>query len=169
MTTTKRKDGWWYPWIFVAMFGVVAAANGALIWFARASFSGLSSEGAYDKGLNYNRALEGAARQEKLGWRAKVAFMPVSSGASVIEARFEDKDGRPLEGLEAEALIRRPAEAGLDQRLALVPQGGGVFRAEIALPKPGQWIVRVHAFRDRDVFQTETRIVAPKPPPNPPP
>ncbi len=161
MNRKTRKPGWWYPWIFVAMFGVTVVANGALIWSARSSFSGLSAEGAYDKGIAYNRALEGAAAQEKLGWRAEVAFLPGASGTGVIEARLTDRDGRPIAGLEAEVLLRRPTQAGLDQRRALVAQGSGLFRAEVTVPKPGQWIVRVHAFRDQDVFQQETRVVVP--------
>lgn len=161
MSRKSRKPGWWYPWIFVAMFGVVIVANGALIWFARSSFSGLTDEGAYDKGIGYNRALEGAAAQARLGWRADVGFVPSVAGRGAIEARITDRAGRPMDGLEAEILLRRPAEAGLDQRLALVPQGAGMFRAEVTVPKPGQWIVRVHAFRGADVFQQETRVVVP--------
>ena len=162
MSEKARKPGWWYPWIFVAMFGVVVAANGALVWLARASFSGLTDEGAYDKGIGYNRALEGAAAQAKLGWRADVAFVPFSAGKGAVEARLADREGKPLDGLELEILIRRPAEAGLDRRLTLVPQGAGLFRAEVTLPKSGQWLVRVHAYRGADVFQQETRIIVPQ-------
>ena len=161
MGNESRASGWWYPWIFVGMFAVVIAANGALIWFARSSFSGLSTEGAYDKGIGYNRALEGAAAQARLGWRADIAFVPEQSGKGAIEARLVDRDDGPLDGLEAEVLIHRPTQTGLDQRLALVPQGAGRFRAEVALPEPGQWIVRVHAYRGADVFQQETRVIVP--------
>lgn len=157
MTEPARKPGWWYPWIFVGAMGVTVAVNGALIWFAHASFSGLAVEGAYDRGLDYNRALEGAAAQAKLGWRAEIAF----AAPGAIEARLTDRDGRPVDGIEAEVILRRPVEPGPDRRLALVAQGGGVFRADVAPLKPGQWIVRVHAFRGADVFQQETRIVAP--------
>ena len=30
MSNSKRPDGWWYPWLFVAAFGVIIAVNGNL-------------------------------------------------------------------------------------------------------------------------------------------
>ena len=49
------------------------AVNGAMIWIALSSWTGLATNQPYDKGLTYNRNLEAAARQAALGWQPRLA------------------------------------------------------------------------------------------------
>ena len=35
----KRPQGWWYPWIFVGVFGVVFAVNMTMVKFVITSYS----------------------------------------------------------------------------------------------------------------------------------
>jgi nitrogen fixation protein FixH len=160
MTNLRRKAGWWYPWALFGVMGVTLIANGLLAWIADDTFSGLVTGRFRDLGLDYNRALEGRAAQERLGWRAEIAFEPRAVGGT-IEVRLRTREGDPVDGADAEMLIRRPVEDGFDRRIGLVAEGDGRFTARVALPKSGQWALHLLVRRGDDVFQHQTRIMAP--------
>ena len=56
-------------------------ANGAMIWLAFATWTGLETEGAYQKGLAYNRTLEEAEAQAALGWQVDLELEQEAAGA----------------------------------------------------------------------------------------
>lgn len=155
-----RKPGWWYPWALFGVMAVTMIVNGLLIWIADDTFSGLVTSRHRDLGLDYNRALAGQAAQERLGWRADIAFES-RGGGGVIEVRLATREGDPVDGADAELLIRRPVEEGFDRRVGLVAEGNGLYTARVALPKPGQWALYLLVRRGDDVFQQQTRIMAP--------
>jgi len=164
-----RPRGWWYPWLFVAAFVVVIAVNGVMINFAIGSFSGLETEHPYERGLGYNDTLAAARAQDEMGWQ--VAYDAVPAGAAApeghpiaLEARFLDRDGNALTGLEVRALLQRPAAEGHDMELPLAERGGGRYVARTDLPLPGQWDLRIVATAtgsDRASWQSSRRILLP--------
>ena len=158
----ERADGWWYPWIFVAAMGLVVVVNGVMVAFALGTWTGLETEGHYEKGLAYNRDLAAARAQAERGWRVAFALDDVAAVGDArtgrLSATFADGDGRPLDDLEVRAVVLRPTTEGHDQRLALVPAGRGVYRAAVTFPLPGQWDVRIHAYRGDAVFQESHRV-----------
>jgi len=160
-----RQPGWWYPWIFVGGMLVVIAVNGVLITLAVSTFSGLETEEHYRKGLAYNQALAAAEAQERRGWQMALTFTPESSADGKrqgdLAVTFVGKDGRPLENLEVEAVLRRPAREGFDVAVVLDQRSGGVYGAAVSLPLPGQWEAHVHAYRDGDNFQESRRLSVP--------
>ena len=160
MNHSARKPGWWYPWALFGVMAVTVIVNGLLAWIADDTFSGQVTTRHRDLGLDYNRALEGTAAQERLGWRAEIAFAPRGLGGA-IEVRLVTREGDPVEGADAELLIRRPVEEGFDRRIGLVPEGAGRYTARVALPKPGQWALHLLVRRGDDVFQHQTRILVP--------
>lgn len=158
----RRADGWWYPWIFVAAMGIVVLVNGTLVAFALGSWTGLETEGHYDKGLAYNRDLAAARAQAERGWRFQLAVEPADAGngrrTATVSATFADDDGAPLDDLDVQAVVLRPTNEGLDQEVRLPAVGNGVYRAAVGFPAPGQWDVRIHAYRGDVVFQESRRI-----------
>ena len=64
----KRWPGWWYLFIYISVFGVVLIVNLFFMFSAVHSFSGLSTDQAYDKGLKYNQEIAAAKQQQLLGW-----------------------------------------------------------------------------------------------------
>lgn len=164
----QRADGWWYPWIFVAGMLVVIAVNVVLVMYAIGTFPGLDTEDAYQKGIAYNETLAASRAQEARGWRVNVQFSPkpaMSPDAAGAVHRGElvvtllDNAGEPLRGLDVTAALVRPTNSGFDTKLALEPQGLGEYRAEAALPLPGQWDVRVSARHGEDSFFATRRII----------
>jgi nitrogen fixation protein FixH len=146
------------PWLFVAGFAVVIAVNGALVYFAESSFSGLETEHPYERGLQYNQTLEAAAAQAKLGWRADIALADAGDGKRSLEVSFADGKDRPLDGLQVQAYLVRPSNAGMDVTIALSPRGNGRYAGEVTLPAPGQWDVRVVARDETNSWQRSERL-----------
>jgi nitrogen fixation protein FixH len=160
-----RQPGWWYPWIFVGCMLVVVAVNGVMATLAIGTFPGLETQEHYRKGLAYNQTLAAVKAQELRGWQMDLAFAaePVVDGrrSGDLAVTFVGKDGRPLENLEVEAVLRRPTREGFDVAVELDHRGSGVYRGAVSLPLPGQWEAHVHAYRDGDNFQESRRLSVP--------
>jgi len=165
MARKSRPDGWWYPWIFVAGMAVVVAVNGVLAVVAFATFSGLDTQDYYEKGLVYNQDLAAARAQAARGWRFEFALRDVRAEGDVrrgeIVATFATREGRPLDNLEVRALILRPTVEGFDREVPLAAAGNGIYTGRVDFPLPGQWTVRIHAYRGNDVFQESRRVRLP--------
>lgn len=155
-----RKPGWWYPWIFVGMFGVVVSVNGALAYFATSTFTGLQTEGAYEKGLAYNQTLASAEAQEKLGWTlAPHLDAAAIAGGGPLTVTVSGRDGKPVEKLEVVAKLVRPTVSGHDQVVELHEVDAGRYVSEVKLPFPGIWDMKVVATRGADRYQINQRVV----------
>lgn len=135
----------WIPWSFVGFFAVVFLANGLLIAFALSSWTGLDGKDAYRRGVQYNKALEAAARQAELGWQSRIAFADSGGQAGRIEFVLTDKTGAPVRQAEVQATIVRPTAAGHDFAATLAESAPGRYAAVVAFPLAGQWEVRVLA------------------------
>ncbi len=162
--THRRRSGWWYPYIFVAGFGVVLAVNLAMMYSAVHTFSGLETDQAYEKGLAYNQVLAMAEAQKKLGWMVETEVVPMPAGSAHgadLRVTFRDKDGKPLSGLAVEADFIRPTSAGHDGAVPLPEQGGGRYGAAVTLALAGQWEVHLTARRGAVNYQFDKRIVVP--------
>ena len=146
------------PVLFIAAFLVVSAVNGALIFFAEDTFSGLETDNAYERGLGYNQALAGEAAQERLGWHAQAAIYGDGEERHTLRVELLDRDGRPIAGLRLRAYLVRPSNAGLDLSLTLQPAGDGAYAADFVLPAPGQWDLRLVARRDELAWQHSERL-----------
>lgn len=151
MTVQKqRKPGWWYPYIFVAGFGVIIAVNGTMAYFASSTFTGLKTERSYDDGLKFNKTLAAAEAQRALGWSvvtdvAPKADLPNGGKLANVYLEYKDKAGQPLNDLTVKVTFLRPVQAGLEQTVTLAPVGEGKYRGEIELPLKGQWQIAVQA------------------------
>lgn len=155
----SRRAGWWIPWIFVASFVIVAAVNGVFIYFASVSWTGLQTEDAYEKGLAYNATIDAAKAQEKLGWKASVSFDALGENGGRLTVDLADRDGAPIDGASVHGLAVRPTREGLDQEINLAAVGRGRYAADIELPLPGVWDIKLSARRDNARFGTSMRVV----------
>jgi len=163
--TKTRQPGWWYPYIFVGAFGVVLAVNGALAYFATTSFTGLSTENAYEKGRLYNQNLALAKAQAEMGWKVdtKIEPLPHSDQPKAdIRITYRDRDGKVVDNLTVRAAMVRPTVAGYDHEVDLPPLGNGVYGGTIPLPLAGVWDMDVAAVGDGGIaYQHAQRFVIP--------
>lgn len=159
---SKRADGWWYPWIFVGGMALVVLANGIMAFIALSTWTGLETEGHYQKGLDYNRNLAAAEAQAALGWTFELEAVPAGSTGKQrdldLQVAFRDRDGHPLDGLEVSVLLQRPTHEGYDQEVRLKPNGPGLYAEQVTLPLPGQWAAHILAARGASEFQDEKRL-----------
>lgn len=126
----------WIPWAFVAAFAVIIAVNGILIYAALSTFTGVTTGHSYDRGRTYNAVLQEAARQDALGWTARLAVE-----GNVVSVQASDRDGLPV-GRRVEGVLLRPLE-GAELRLDFAAAGPGRFIAFAEIPGKGQWDARL--------------------------
>jgi nitrogen fixation protein FixH len=163
-SAARRRPGWWYPFIFVGAFGVVLIVNLFFMASAIRTFSGISTENAYEKGLNFNERAEQVRAQERLGWTVKADVQPSREGrphSADIVVSVTGKDGRPMTGLQVAAAFVRPTVAGHDSAATFVEQGEGRYKVTAALELGGQWDMSVTAKRGDDVYWIAQRVYLP--------
>ena len=153
-----RRPGWWIPWAFVGFFVVVFAANGAMVWVAMSTFTGVVDPRYYQTGLHYNRLIAEAERQKALGWSVDLRADVAADGHGRLVVRVRDRAGRPVEGAEVVARFVRPTSEGYDFGLTLGPRGEGTYAAAFGLPLFGQWDVRVRVRRGEDRVVVRRRL-----------
>lgn len=154
-----RQPGWWIPWTFVAGFLLVVAVNGVMIWLAATSWTGLVTDRAYERGLDYNRNLEAAAAMAALGWQAKLVAATRADGSREFTLEARDEEGVPLSGLVIEGKLERPLQQGADRELLFLPVGRGVYRAVLDGLPPGQWHAHLRLTRGEQRFVLSERLV----------
>ncbi|MDE1148070.1 MAG: FixH family protein [Azospirillaceae bacterium] len=148
------------PWIFVGCMGVVIVVNGILIYEAVNSWTGLATAKPYERGIEYNKVLEAQAQQDALGWTFDADIEPTAATADggVLTVRITDKDGQPLEGMSLDGRLVRPIDILPDVPLAFQDQGGGRYVAPVALPKHGQWELKMKAVKGTDWYHLTRRL-----------
>jgi nitrogen fixation protein FixH len=156
----SRRDAW-IPWLFVAFFLLVFAANGVMLLIAFGSWTGVSDHDAYQRGLAYNEEIEAARAQEALGWQGDLVFGEGETHGARVEFTLRDAARDPLDGAVVRARVMRPTHQGYDFDVAFRPRGDGRYVAELELPLPGQWEVRVTAEHPRGSYRLVERVLVP--------
>jgi nitrogen fixation protein FixH len=148
----------WIPWSFVGFFVVLIAVNGVMVTFALDTWPGMESANAYEDGLAYNKTLDEARRQEAMGWHYGFAFSQPGALDAHIEVSLRDRDGTALSQAMVTARLVRPTSEGHDFEVELPGDGSGRFAADVALPLPGLWEVRVAAAHPTGAYRHIERI-----------
>lgn len=153
---TARRSGW-IPWVFVAGFGVILAANGALVHYALSGRIGLVDDAPYERGLATERLIEEADREAALGWTLRVTPARITDARAAIMLDLDDRDG-PVADASVVVRLSRPIEgdatAPVEGRIA-----GGRAVLEVAGLRPGQWEIAVTARRDGQTVRFFRRVV----------
>jgi nitrogen fixation protein FixH len=143
MTTERnapapRRSGW-IPWVFVGGMLTVVAVNAGLVYASLSTFTGVTVGRAYERGRGYDQVLAEAARQDALGWSARVALAE-DGGVLVLVA--QDREGQPLRAAQVQGVLRRPLE-GIDLPLDFAAAAPGRWIAAVQVPRAGQWEARL--------------------------
>ena len=70
------------------------------------------TEDAYEKGRAYNDVIMAQEKQEKLGWTSDIFV-----DNNMVKFKLADKDGEAIAGAKIIALISRPMQADLEQKI----------------------------------------------------
>ena len=116
----------------LGFFGIVFAANGALVFFALESWPGLGTDRAYEEGVAYNRTLEAAREQSGRGWVSALAY---EGGA--VRVRLAGPGGAPVTGLDARITFCRPVGAAITLSCRSKRRCPASMRPRRPCPSPG--------------------------------
>ena len=119
--------------IAVASFGVVVAANLAMLFAATGTFPGLVVKNSYVASQGWDRKTDA---QRALGWKAVAEY-----GDGTLRVVMTGQSGMPVTGLSIAAIIGRPATTRDDIRIELT-EGVDGYATPLDLP-PGQWRVMI--------------------------
>ncbi|HET6518722.1 MAG TPA: FixH family protein, partial [Geminicoccaceae bacterium] len=107
------------------------------------------------------QTLAAARVQEALGWRAGFDFEGHGPSRGALDLTLADRSGVPLPGAEVRARFIRPSHQGVDFELDLPETAtAGRYGADVELPLPGLWEVRVRAARGGHSYDLTERILA---------
>ena len=140
--------------MFLGTFGIVLGVNAVFIIYAVTSWSGLSVEQPYDRGIRYNQVLKVDRAELALGWSVQGSY-----DGRRIQATISDRSGAPIEGATVTARLERPTHEGADQERPLSPTGSGSYEGSATVPLAGQWDLRIIATRGEKHVHWRARII----------
>jgi len=121
--------------MMVTGFGIVIAANLAMLFAATGTFPGLVVQNSYVASQEWNRKTEA---QRALGWTAASDY-----AGGILTVRMTGRDGAPVAGLSLSATVGRPASTLEDMTLGLA-ESAGTYSAALPLG-PGLWRIALAA------------------------
>jgi nitrogen fixation protein FixH len=143
---------------FLVFFAAVFIANGAMIYSAISTHTGLVANEPYRKGLHYNERIAAEERQARLGW---VETIEVTRDGHV-SLKLAGDDGRPVGSLKVIGALGRPSTNRQDIQLALTELAPGRYEARLAPLGEGNWIIALDAFagsgQAEPVYRTRRRL-----------
>ncbi len=135
--------------IFVVFFGIVMAVNFTMAHFASSTFGGVVVEHSYVASQNYNKWLDEAAAEKKLGWSAAATRLPDNR----VALRFT---GAP-DDLVVTGVVRHPLGHAPDQALRFAQAADGSLVSDKAVA-PGRWLVRLTAQAGQTKWRDEQEL-----------
>lgn len=154
----RRRPEPWPVGLAAALCFMIGTSVG--FWrLASANPDALVVENTQEAEQRYDERVRAARRAEALGWAVGVETT-LRPGAAALRVAMRDSAGRVLLPERVTLRRERPAEGGLDAEVALVAEGSG-FAGEIALPRPGRWVLRVRAEREGEVAERSVAVWAP--------
>ncbi len=146
----------WIPWLVVLFFLTFMSVDAVMVTMAIRTNTGVVTEQAYEKGLEYNRTIEAASAQQKLGWKDNISL-----DGHALRYTLQDKHGNFPTGAEVKAKISRPTQDGYDFEVPLQRINDSTYGTDVSFPMPGAWNVRIFVkWPDRD-YQSSESVLAP--------
>jgi nitrogen fixation protein FixH len=127
--------------VFLTFFGAIFAVNGALIYAALSTHTGLVANEPYRKGLAYNERILADERQAQLGWSERLELGRDGHLRLALAAR----DSRPVGGLRVQGVLGRAATNRHDIDLAFVETAPGQYEAQGPELAAGSWLIALEA------------------------
>ena len=154
MADTSKPIDRYIPWMIAAFFLSFMTVDGIMAYLAIKTHSGLVTEQAYEKGLNYNQSIEALEAQEKLGWTSEISF-----NGTELEFVLKDKSGQGLDQAIVKAEFVRAVTSGHDFTLNLQDHGNGRYSAPVNFPLTGLWTVRIISECQGQPYQSSKELV----------
>ncbi len=143
----------------LGFFGIVIAANGALVAFAIGTMPGLETEKPYQAGIGYNAEIAVARAQAGRGWMVVSRVVRDPSGHAAVTVDARDANSAPLPGLGVTVRLIRPTDQRADRLATLNERETGRYVGEAADVAEGLWDVEIEAGRGEErLYRSKNRI-----------
>ena len=158
-TKKRQKKPWTGKHVLfsvVVFFGVIFAANIAMVTLGIKSFPGEDTKQSYRQGIEYNKALEERNRQIATGWTADIEV----KDKNAIVLKIMDNSGAVVRGLKVTGVLKHPAETDRDFVLKFAQSANGSYIAPVDAALFGkQWLLITSAQKtDGTKFDTRNEI-----------
>jgi len=151
----SRRDGKIFLYMLLGFFLTFATVDAFFVYTAVSSHTGVVTENAYEKGLDYNSAIAAADNQASLGWEGSITL----SDDGLLTFTLADDTGALITGADVKAEITRPIQSDLDFRAALNETDAREYRQQLTFPAKGQWDIRVYVTARGARYQLNSREV----------
>lgn len=143
----------------LAFFGVVFAANLAMIKLAVDTLPGTDVDSAYAASLAYNTEIQASHDQDARGWRIVGQVERNGDGAAAVKVEARDARNVPLTGLVFAARLSRPTDKRSDRAVTLSEREAGIYRGQAVDVAPGQWDLVLEAMNGAErLFLSRNRL-----------
>lgn len=151
---TREFTGFHMVLCLGGFFGVIAAVNLTLAYFANSTWTGLVVQNSFLASQGYNDVLSQARKQQAMGWKANLVY-----GDGRLEFKIADRNGNAMKGLVVVAKIGRPTNENEDFEISFLPVPRTGYSALSQL-KDGQWEIDLVAkfpdgIRFRRIFRLQ--------------
>ena len=127
--------------VFLTFFGAIFAVNGALIYAALSTHTGLVANEPYRKGLAYNERILADERQARQGWSERLEL----GRDGRLRLALAERDSRPVRGLRVQGVLGRAATNRHDIDLGFVETAPGQYEAQGPELAAGSWLIALEA------------------------
>lgn len=147
---SKKKDYIVLYW-FLAFFGTFMILDGIFVYLAVSTQTGLVTEQAYEKGLDYNKTLHEAGSQPAMN-------DVVSYENGVLKWVIKDAENNLVEA-DAQARFFRQVQDGHDFTIPLKRTQSGVYEARPDIPLKGLWMVKLQSQWKNNTYKTSFNLI----------
>lgn len=149
----KKNDGRFVFLCFLAFFGSIAAVDFYFVTTALKTHTGVITDRAYERGLDYNTTLKQAEEQKSLGFTDKISYAD-----NILKWEIQDQNKTPLKGLMVNATLIREVQKGKDFTIDLRDNGNGIYQSEVNAPLKGQWLIVVETQWKNKPYRNSKKI-----------
>ena len=157
-STGPRKSDRFIPWYFVGFFALLFMFDGVFVYLATSTHTGVVTEQAYQKGIDYNETIAAADARDALGWRSEITY----STDGQLNFSVQGETVGMISGANVVAEMTRPTHNGVDFDQPLQEIAPGIYQAPVEFPLDGVWDVRIYVTWQQKQFQTAQRIIVPQ-------
>lgn len=146
---------------FLAFFLVFATVDIIFVYLATSSNPGTVTDEAYEKGLAYNKIIEEAQAQNKLGWKHHLNIKMDIDNKRRVVLRMRKANHGFLSYAGAAIRFFRPVEKGVDFDVTLKETRPGTYLALVEFPEPGIWDAYIAVRKGDNIYRAHERLNIP--------
>lgn len=127
------------PYIIFGFVLFYILGNFYLIYISKINYSGVVTENAYKKGVNFNETIKEGELQLKSGYKFDVHFNTQDTILSIKLTKFD----RIVSNIKLELELIRPLSVNLNKLIELESNSKGIYTTKLDLPLKGLWHIKI--------------------------